>query len=197
MVQSGNIDLLHRPIVHNADGSISTVRSMSFEDEDGAETLVPTVAADGSRILSDDEAIDQYRKTGQHLGKFMSPEAADRYAEALHESQAKLYRREEVMPLLPMQPAPQIPSETQFLGSAPPPPNLTALNGLSGFGAAVKKYMGAQNQAAGQSAGQAAEDASQNAGHELDPAVQAGAYGTPPPFSGGQAPPAAPIPGGP
>ena len=98
------------------------------------------------------------------------------------------------MPLLPMQPAPQIPSETQFLGSAPPPPNLT---GLSGFGAAVKKYMGAQNQAAGQSADQAAEDASQNAGHELDPAVQAGAYGTPPPFSGGQAPPAAPIPGGP
>ncbi len=90
LVQQGNIDLHNRPIVRNADSSISTVRSMSF-NEDGKEVLIPTVAADGSRILSDREAIDQYRKTGQFLGKFDTPEAATAYAEKLHEDQAKEY----------------------------------------------------------------------------------------------------------
>jgi hypothetical protein len=87
----GNIDLHARPVVHNSDGSISTVRSMSFEDEDGKETLIPTVAADGSRILSNDEAVDQYRKTGQFLGKFNSPDDATAYAMQLHEDQAREY----------------------------------------------------------------------------------------------------------
>lgn len=89
-VQAGNIDLNKRPIVRNADGSISTVRSMSF-NENGVEVLIPTVAADGSRILSNQEAIAQYRQTGQHLGKFTTPQAADAYAEQLHKDQEKLY----------------------------------------------------------------------------------------------------------
>lgn len=89
-VQAGNIDLNNRPIVRNADGSISTVRSMSF-NENGVEVLIPTVAADGSRILSNQEAIAQYRQTGQHLGKFTTPQAADAYAEQLHKDQEKLY----------------------------------------------------------------------------------------------------------
>lgn len=89
MVEPGNIDLNNRPRVQNGDGSISTVRSMSFE-EDGVEVLIPTVAADGSRILSDQEAIDQYHRTGQFLGKFESPEAATAYAKKLHDAQAKM-----------------------------------------------------------------------------------------------------------
>ena len=89
-VQAGNIDLNNRPIVRNADGSISTVRSMSF-NENGVEVLIPTVAADGSRILSNQEAIAQYRQTGQHLGKFTTPQVADAYAEQLHKDQEKLY----------------------------------------------------------------------------------------------------------
>jgi hypothetical protein len=86
----GNIDLANRPQVKNADGSVSTVRSMSFE-EDGKEILVPTVSPDG-KILSDEQAIDLYHQTGQHLGKFDTAEHADAYAKALHDTQDRYYR---------------------------------------------------------------------------------------------------------
>jgi|SRR5882724_1433341 len=89
LVEAGNIDLLHRPIVKNADGTISTVRSMSF-GEGGHEILVPTVSPEG-KILSNKEAVDLYHKTGAHLGKFSTPDAATKYAESLHNDQAKLY----------------------------------------------------------------------------------------------------------
>lgn len=88
-LQAGNIDLHKRPVVHNKDGSISTVRSMSV-NFDGQEVLIPTVSPDG-KILSDEDAIQLYRKTGQHLGKFKSVRDADAYAEQLHNEQAKEY----------------------------------------------------------------------------------------------------------
>lgn len=89
LLKSGNIDLAARPVVKNPDGSISTVRSMSA-NMDGVEVLIPTVSDDG-RILTDDEAIAYFRKTGKHLGMFATPEDATRYAMRLHEDQARLY----------------------------------------------------------------------------------------------------------
>lgn len=88
-IEAGNIDLEARPVVKNADGTISTVRSMSFE-EDGKEVLIPTVSPDG-RVVTDNEAIVLYHQTGQFLGKFENADAADAYAGRLHESQERFY----------------------------------------------------------------------------------------------------------
>lgn len=87
MLEEGNIDMSTRPRVKNEDGSVSTVRSMSI-NEDGKEVLIPTVSDDG-RILTEKQAIDLYHRTGRHLGKFSSVEAANKYAQKLHESEAK------------------------------------------------------------------------------------------------------------
>lgn len=73
--------------VKNRDGSTSTVRTMSFGTDDG-EVLVPTVI-DG-RVVSDDEAVDHYYRTGEHFGIFRTPQEATEYAQALHKRHAKL-----------------------------------------------------------------------------------------------------------
>jgi hypothetical protein len=88
----GNIDVHARPVVKNADGSISTVRSMTITDAQGNAILIPTIIA-GRGQVSPEEAIRFYEQTGQHLGKFNSIEAADTFAQRLHEQQAQEYVR--------------------------------------------------------------------------------------------------------
>lgn len=85
----GNIDLYARPQVKNPDGSISTVRSMSFNDG-LKEVVIPTVSDDG-RIMTDKQAIDNYYKTGKYLGKFDTVDEATKYAEQLHNEQDRYY----------------------------------------------------------------------------------------------------------
>jgi hypothetical protein len=98
----GNINLNNRPVVHSADGSISTVKSATFTvGPHGNEKylLIPTVLANrprpgnppSGRIVSGDEAFAHFRATGQHLGLFATETAADTYAQHLHEAQARRY----------------------------------------------------------------------------------------------------------
>lgn len=83
--EAGNIDLTHRPHVQNSDGTTSTVRSIGV-NIDGQEVEIPTVSDDG-RIMSDDEAIQTYRRTGKHLGKYSSIAAGNAAGEQIHQDQ--------------------------------------------------------------------------------------------------------------
>jgi hypothetical protein len=85
MIKPGNIDLSKRPLVHNKDGSVSSLLSMSFGTDQG-EILIPRISPDG-RVLSEKEAIEQYRKTGQMLGIFKTWQDADKEADLLHRKQ--------------------------------------------------------------------------------------------------------------
>lgn len=92
----GNIDLYNRPIYHNEDGSISTVESITIE-ENGQYILLPTVAYDdkgNAKKLTDKQAVDRYHKTGEMLGAFTSEAAAEQYAEQLHLAQEFRYASE-------------------------------------------------------------------------------------------------------
>ena len=89
----GNIDLNNRPVFNNADGTISTVDSTSF-NIDGKEVLLPTVWMVNGRpyhSYDDEEILQHYFETGEFLGIFDTPEEANEYAEQLHLDQADFY----------------------------------------------------------------------------------------------------------
>ncbi|GAB7553103.1 hypothetical protein NRB_26090 [Novosphingobium sp. 11B] len=77
----GNLSEAIRYRVKNSDGSVSTVRTMSIGTDEG-EVLIPTVVDD--KVVSDEAAIEHFRKTGENFGTFKTPEEATAYAMALH-----------------------------------------------------------------------------------------------------------------
>jgi len=99
MVEVGNIDVNHRPIVYNDDGSSSTIYSATIPIEDGKWALIPTIVngkfltPDGKMPKRDDDdanrkledaARDYYTKSKEHLGIFKSQKGADDFAGATH-----------------------------------------------------------------------------------------------------------------
>lgn len=89
----GNIDLYNRPQYRNADGSISTVDSTSFNIQ-GKEVLLPSVwMKDGKAYRSSDgdEILQHSYDTGEFLGVFDTVDAANSYAEKLHDAQDYYY----------------------------------------------------------------------------------------------------------
>jgi hypothetical protein len=83
---AGNIDLTTRPLVNNADGSISTIRTINFTDAYN-EIIIPTVI--NGTIVDNDSARAYYYLTGQHLGKFPIGQSANAtsYSVLLHDYQ--------------------------------------------------------------------------------------------------------------
>lgn len=84
LVKPGNLDPWNRPILHNPAGGYSTTSSISIGTDQG-EVLIPTVV-DGKR-LSNQDAIAHFKATGENFGTFASPDAADKYAQELHNRQ--------------------------------------------------------------------------------------------------------------
>jgi hypothetical protein len=76
-------------VVKNSDGSTSTVRTISFQDDNGDQVLIPTVHPKGY-IMSDKEAIERYYNTNEHYGKFPTVEEANKAAQKLHQSHEAL-----------------------------------------------------------------------------------------------------------
>jgi hypothetical protein len=70
-------------------------------DEDGKAVLVPTFAPDGSE-LDEAAAIEQYKKSGKHFGKFDTPANATSYAA----QRGRTGRSTAAPPVVPGTPAP-------------------------------------------------------------------------------------------
>lgn len=89
---TGNIDIINRPEMKNEDGSVSTIKSMSFyDDQTGKEVLIPTIKViDGvPEQMSKEEAINWYYGTGEHLGMFDTPEEATAMGERISNFKAQ------------------------------------------------------------------------------------------------------------
>lgn len=99
LIEQGNIDVNHRPIIWNDDGSPSTIYSATVPIGNGKWALVPTIAngkfltpngkipQEGDRKAAsalEDAADEHYKQTGEHLGIFDSQKAADDYANKTH-----------------------------------------------------------------------------------------------------------------
>jgi hypothetical protein len=86
-LEPGNIDLTQRKPVPMPGGGFGTVKSMGV-NINGEEVLIPTIGPDG-RLMTPDEAIQQYLLSGQHLGKFRTPAESTAAGQTIHEQEAE------------------------------------------------------------------------------------------------------------
>lgn len=97
----GNVDLYNRPIYKNADGSISTVESVTYKVGD-KYVLLPSIVrgenGTAKRLETDEEIFAHYEKTGEYLGEFDTLEEANAYAIKLHSAQDYYYSDKTVSP---------------------------------------------------------------------------------------------------
>lgn len=89
LIEQGNIDLTKRIPLKNADGSVSTLRSISIE-EDGKVVLIPTIQ-DG-KSMTNSEAIRYYQRTGQNLGSFETERDATNYANRVSKFEGQRFK---------------------------------------------------------------------------------------------------------
>jgi len=72
------------PSVWNPDGSISSIKTISFQEtKNGPHILIPTIK--NGKVMTDAEAIAEYRKTKEHFGIFSTVEKANKQAKELHD----------------------------------------------------------------------------------------------------------------
>jgi GH24 family phage-related lysozyme (muramidase) len=89
------------PVIFNKDGSVSNVKTMSFsEEKNGPEILIPTIK--NGKVMTDEEAIAEYKRTKQHFGIFSTPEKANDFAKKLHDEEEKKFLNFEItwLPLI-------------------------------------------------------------------------------------------------
>ena len=91
------VDLYAQPEVRNPDGSTSTVDSIGV-NLDGKEYLLPTVTPDGRHFVNEvvrrgerdvgaavaRMAVDEFRRTGRHLGVYSTPTGSTLAAQRIH-----------------------------------------------------------------------------------------------------------------
>lgn len=81
MIEGGNLDVFSRPLMRESDGTVSRGAMKPFQVE-GVEFLLPLTDASG-KLLSDDEALAQFERTGNHYGGFRTAEEAMEFSRQL------------------------------------------------------------------------------------------------------------------
>lgn len=114
-IEPGNIDLNNRDTgLYDVNGKLMTVRSITIT-EDGKAVNIPTVVNYNGRwkALSDEEAIDWYHRTGEHLGRYSTVDEAVAAAEQLHVDQDQMYSDVPEKPIDTTMPAFKLPEEAE------------------------------------------------------------------------------------
>lgn len=74
-------DFAKYPVIKGAGGQLMP-RTMVVPDGKGGGTVIPIIAPNG-QVLSQQDAVANFHKTGKHLGSFKNMDAANAYAQSI------------------------------------------------------------------------------------------------------------------